>query len=90
MLMVSPITLGEEIINRTDGLCDRFNDISYDESLKMGDYIKDVCLKEDVLFLDASKVTEASLYDDIHLNQRGHYNLAKAIFERLNEMKEHL
>lgn len=89
ILMVSPITLGEEIIKRTDGLCDQFNDISYYESLKMGDFIKDICLKEGVLFLDASKVTEASLYDDIHLTQRGHYDLAKAIFVKLNEMKEH-
>lgn len=89
ILMISPITFGQGIIERNDGLCAEFNAMSYNESLKLAPLIYHVCMEENVCFLDASKVAVASLYDDIHMNQQGHYLLAKTIAVQLAKMKEH-
>ena len=84
LLVVSPVTIRSELKVNGD-VFGGFEDKSVDESERLADVLKNICVKYGVDFLDAAEYAEASLIDNIHMNEENHVKLGKALAERLKE-----
>lgn len=75
LLMVSPILLGEDIVEKQGPYGD-FDATSLEQSKGLASEIKKVCDTFDVAFMDASKYAKASRFDCIHMDEENHRKLA--------------
>ena len=83
--MVSPVLIREELITYGD-VFGGFDKKSVRESQRMAGMIEGVCKKYDVNFMDAAEYAEASLVDNIHMDEENHGKLAIAINRKLRKM----
>lgn len=84
VLVVSPILIREELIENGD-VFGEFDEKSVAESRKVAAALKEVCDRYQVDFLDAAEYAEASLLDNIHMNEENHIKLAEGIYTKLME-----
>lgn len=82
VLVVSPILIREELIVNGD-VFGEFDEKSVVESRKVAAALKEVCDRYQVDFLDASEYAEASLLDNIHMDEENHIKLAEGIYTKL-------
>lgn len=85
LLVVSPVLIREELITYGD-VFGGFDKKSVRESQRMAGMIEGVCKKYDVNFMDAAEYAEASLVDNIHMDEENHGKLAIAMHEKLQKM----
>lgn len=84
LLVVSPVTIRRELKVNGD-VFGGFDDKSVDESERLADVLRNICEKYGVDFLDAAEYAEASLIDNIHMDEENHVKLGKALAERVKE-----
>ena len=84
LLVVSPVTIRSELKINGD-VFGGFEDKSVDESERLAGILRGICEKYGVDFMDAAEYAEASLIDNIHMNEENHVKLGKALAERLKE-----
>lgn len=82
VLVVSPILIREELIINGD-VFGEFDEKSVVESRKVAAALKEVCDRYQVDFLDAAEYAEASLLDNIHMDEENHIKLAEGIYAKL-------
>ena len=75
----------EKILSMHSSTCGIFSQ-SFDEnsvykSIEIKDKFKQCALKNNCVFVNASDFADTKSTDGIHLNEKGHYALAKALFE---------
>lgn len=87
LLIVSPVLIRDELIVKGD-VFGEYDENSVLQSKEMAAAIFEVCSKYGVDFLNAADYAEASLVDNIHMDEENHGKLAKAIDAKLREMKE--
>lgn len=87
LLVVSPILLGDDIVGK-GGICADFDETSLEQSKLMAKAISKVCEKYNVEFMDGAEYAKASLKDAIHMDEKNHEKLGKAIYNKLQEMLE--
>lgn len=83
ILVISPIAIGEDLVNRNinDDLAGK-----HEESRKFPKLFADLCQGMGVDMLDAQTIAEPSLIDCIHMSPEGHRALGKAVAEKIAEM----
>ena len=84
LLVVSPVTIRSELKVNGD-VFGGFNDKSVDESERLADVLKNICEKYGVYFLDAAEYAEASLIDNIHMDEGNHVKLGETLAERVKK-----
>ncbi len=84
VLLVSPILLGEGIANSDFGCS--FNDESLKVSYQLADAIETVANKLGAYYINAADYANPSLEDSLHLTPEGHASLAKAFYEKIEEI----
>lgn len=77
VLVIAPIHIGEAI--ETSSFAS-FDQHSYQLSLLLGDFIKEMAQRNKVLFFDASEVAHPSSIDQLHMDKESHEQLSKALF----------
>lgn len=85
VLVVSPILIREELITNGD-VFGEFDEKSVAESRKVAAALKEVCDRYQVDFLDGADYAEASLLDNIHMDEENHIKLAEGIYAKLMEI----
>lgn len=85
VLIVSPILVRDELIERGDVFGD-FDENSVIQSKRMAEAILAVCSEFKVDFMNAADYAEASLRDNIHMDEENHGKLAEAMNVKLREM----
>ena len=83
ILVISPIAIGEDLVNRNinDDLVGK-----HEESRKFPKLFADLCQGMGVDMLDAQTIAEPSDIDCIHMDPESHQALGKAVAEKINEM----
>lgn len=83
ILVISPIAIGEDLVNRNinDDLAGK-----HEESRKFPKLFADLCQGMGVDMLDAQTIAEPSMVDCIHMSPEGHQVLGKAVAEKIAEM----
>lgn len=83
ILVISPIAIGEDLVNRNinDDLAGK-----HEESRKFPKLFADLCQGMGVDMLDAQTIAEPSLIDCIHMSPEGHQALGKTVAEKIAEM----
>lgn len=83
ILVISPIAIGEDLVNRNvnDDLVGK-----HEESRKFPKVFADLCAGMGVDMLDAQAYAEPSDIDCIHMEPEGHLALANAVAEKITEM----
>ncbi len=84
ILVISPISLGEEVWRPEKD--PEFDASSVETSISLKDEYEKIALKRGNRFLAASDVATASSVDDEHMDEEGHKALAIAIVQKLSEM----
>lgn len=82
LLVVSPVTIRSELKINGD-VFGGFNDKSVDESEKLAGVLYEICEKYRVKFMDAAEYAEASLIDNIHMDEENHVKLGKTLADRM-------
>lgn len=82
VLLISPIHLGEDV-ERYDR---EFNEHSVEVSRGLKDVYEKIARKRGIDFLAASDYAEPGQADQEHLTEKGHQQLAEAIFEKVREI----
>lgn len=85
ILVISPILLGETLIAHRS-VFGEFDENSMLQSKYMAQMMEAVCQEYGVDFLDAAQYAQASDIDGLHLDEKNHQKLAKAIYEKLKDM----
>lgn len=83
ILVISPIAIGEDLVNRSvnDDLVGK-----HEESRKFPKVFADMCAGNGVVFLDAQTIAEPSPVDCIHMEPEGHRALGEAVAAKVLEM----
>lgn len=81
ILLISPIHLGKDVWQ--DNFDPEFNEESVEVSKQLKREYKKIADKYNCQFLAASDVSTPSDVDQEHLNEKGHRDLANAIYEKL-------
>lgn len=87
ILMISPILLGENIVE-LEGIYGDFDQDGLIQSKYLAQEIKKVCDEYQVHFMDAAKYAMASNYDCIHMDEENHEKLANALFNKIKEIED--
>lgn len=82
VLLISPIHLGEDV-ERYDR---EFNEHSVEVSRGLKDVYEKIARKRGIDFLAASDYAEPGQADQEHLTEKGHQQLAEAIFAKIQEI----
>ncbi len=82
LLIISPILIRKELITNGD-VFGEYNEKSVEQSALMASAIEPVCAATNVAFMNAAEYAEASLTDNIHMDEENHQKLAYAIYDRL-------
>ena len=88
ILIVSPIHLHENIVDKYS-LFGEFDENSLKQSHFLSQTFKEVCDSYEVGFLNAARVAESSVIDGIHMDEKNHEKLAKAIAEKVSELLDY-
>ncbi len=86
LLVVSPILIRDEMITYGGPFSIDFDETSVRESRLLAGEIKSVCDRYQIDFMDASKYAEASVVDNLHMDQENHRKLGQAICEKIKEI----
>lgn len=86
ILVVSPISLGEEVLT-TSLWYGEFHETSYQVSKQMAKPIKEICDAYHCHFFDAAQVACASKADGVHMDEKNHILLAQALAEKIKAIK---
>lgn len=84
VLLVSPIALAEGVGD--EGFDPEFDEKSVETSLRLPKVYEEIAHRWNAFYLPASKYAKASETDREHLDEKGHENLAGAIFHKLEEI----
>lgn len=87
ILVVSPILIRDELIENGDVFGD-FDENSVIQSKQLAAAISKVCNCYEVDFMNAAEYAEASLLDNVHMDEENHEKLGRAIYSKLREMLE--
>lgn len=83
ILIISPIHLGDDIVK--PGYDPEFDEVSVTVSKGLAEEYRMISHKTGCLFLDASTVAQVSSIDQEHLDEAGHYSVAKAAAKIVNQ-----
>lgn len=86
LLVVSPILIRNEMVTNGGAFAMEFDETSVRESKLLSGEIKTVCEKYETAFMDASQYAEASLVDNLHMDEENHMKLGHAIYEKIKEI----
>ena len=86
LLVVSPILIRDEMITNGGAFAMEFDEKSVKESKFLAGEINTVCEKYETTFMDASQYAEASLVDNLHMDEENHMKLGQAIYEKIKEI----
>lgn len=83
ILVISPIAIGEDLVNR-----DVNDDLKgkHEESRKFPKVFGDLCQSMGIEMLDAQKIAEPSDVDCIHMTKEGHRALGKAVADKVKRI----
>ncbi|WMC93392.1 SGNH/GDSL hydrolase family protein [Kineothrix sp. MB12-C1] len=81
ILLVSPIHIGEGV---ADNPLSIFDELSVRKSQALAPLYRTIADNLGCFFLDASKVSQASSIDKLHMDEEGHTCLAEAIYESVS------
>lgn len=87
LLIVSPVLIRDELIKCGD-VFGEYDENSVMQSKEMADAISRVCCEYNVEFMNAADYAEASLVDNVHMDEENHGKLAVAIASKLREMEQ--
>lgn len=87
ILVISPVLIRDEILEYGD-VFGEFDEKSVNESKNMAVAISKVCSHYHVDFMNAADYAEASLTDNIHLDEENHEKLAEAVYMKLQELQQ--
>ena len=79
IILVCPPFIDKCVTER--GFSQSFDENSVYKSIEIKDKFKQCALKNNCVFVNASDFADTKSTDGIHLNEKGHYALAKALFE---------
>ena len=82
VLVISPITLGERVIDRIDSSVQ----YKYEESCKFGPLMARMAKAKGAAFIDAAKIAQPSETDCVHMNPDGHKALGIAVAEEIRKI----
>ncbi|MBQ3543944.1 MAG: GDSL family lipase [Lachnospiraceae bacterium] len=82
VLIISPVLIRDELIVNGD-VFGGFDENSVRESKHLAKEILKVCEEYKVEFMNAADYAEASLVDNIHMDEENHIKLAEAVNEKL-------
>lgn len=82
LLIISPILIRKELITNGD-VFGEYNEKSVEQSTLLASAIEPVCIASGVEFMNAAEFCEASLTDNIHMDEENHRKLAYAIYDKL-------
>lgn len=85
ILVVAPILIRDELIENGDVFGD-FDENSVMQSKQLAAAISKVCNDYKVDFMNAAEYAEASLLDNVHMDEENHEKLGMAIYSKLREM----
>ena len=83
LLVVSPILIRDEMVTNGGAFADEFDETSVRESKFLAGEYKKICEKYQLEFMDASLYAEASLVDNLHMDEENHNKLGKAIYQQI-------
>ena len=83
LLVVSPILIRDEMVTNGGAFADEFDETSVRESKFLAGEYKKICEKYQLEFMDASLYAEASLVDNLHMDEENHKKLGEAMCERI-------
>ena len=86
LLVVSPILIRDEMATNGGAFAMEFDEKSVKESKLLAGEINTVCEKYETTFMDASQYAEASLVDNLHMDEENHMKLGQAIYEKIKEI----
>ena len=86
LLVVSPILIRDEMATNGGAFAMEFDETSVKESKLLAGEIKTVCEKYETTFMDASQYAEASLVDNLHMDEENHMKLGQAIYDKIKEI----
>lgn len=81
IVVISPPLINERVL----GVKNNFPD-GEEKSKKLGELYRKVAKRNNCEFLDAARITESSKKDGHHLDQKGHQELARAIYEEVSSV----
>ncbi len=87
LLVVSPILIRDEMETNGGAFAMEFDETSVRESKLLAGEIKSVCDRYQLDFMDASLYAEASLVDNLHMDEGNHIKLGQAIYDKLRNVK---
>ncbi|MBQ8166349.1 MAG: GDSL family lipase [Lachnospiraceae bacterium] len=87
VLIVSPILIRDEMVTNGGTFAGEFDETSVRESKLLAEEYKKVCEKYQLEFIDAAKYAEASLVDNLHMDEENHRKLGEALYDRLRNAK---
>lgn len=82
LLVISPVTVRRELITNGDVFGD-FDENSVLQSERLALILEKICKKYGVAFMDAAEYAEASVIDNIHMDEENHVKLGEALAERM-------
>lgn len=83
LLVASPILIRDEMVTNGGAFADEFDETSVRESKFLAGEYKKICEKYQLEFMDASLYAEASLVDNLHMDEENHKKLGEAMCERI-------
>ena len=83
LLVVSPILIRDEMVTNGGIFAIEFDEISVRESKLLAEEYKKICDKYQLEFMDASLYAEASMVDNLHMDEENHNKLGKAMCEKI-------
>lgn len=83
ILVVSPILIRDEMVTNGGTFAGEFDETSVRESKLLAEEYKKVFEKYQLEFMEAAKYAEASLVDNLHMDEENHKRLGRAIFDRI-------
>lgn len=87
ILVISPILIRDELIVDGD-VFGEFDENSVEQSKLVAVAIEKVCDSYKVNFMNAADCAEASVIDNIHMDEENHRKMAQAIYTKLSEILE--
>lgn len=86
LLVVSPILIRDEMVTNGGAFADEFDETSVRESKFLAGEYKKICEKYQLEFMDASLYAEASLVDNLHMDEENHNKLGHALCDKLKQL----
>ena len=88
ILVISPVHLHENVVDKYS-LFGEFDENSLKQSKFLSQTYKEVCDEYEVGFLNAARYAEPSVIDGIHMDEKNHEKLAKAVAEKVGELLDY-